>query len=90
MSEAERKEGARLIEEKIKEVFYAAGKVVENIQWNINQGEQLLDYPSHTIHVTVDGKELKLTNVPNERVEDYPASAGNEILDAHIRQLIGQ
>jgi len=90
VSEAERKEGARLIEEKIRESFLSAGKVVENIQWNIDKGEQLLEYSSHTIHITVGGKELKLANVPNERVEDYPGSVGNEILDAHIIQLAGQ
>ncbi len=87
MSEAERKEGARLIEEKIRETFSSAGKTIEDIQWNIERGGQLLDYENHTIHVTVDGKELKLTNVPRESIEDYPAGTGNAALDAHIRRL---
>ncbi len=87
MSEAERKEGARLIEEKIRETFSSAGKTVENIQWNIERGGQLLNFENHTIHVTVDGKELEITNVPRESIEDYPGGSGNEIMDAHIRKL---
>ena len=87
MSEEERKEGARLIEEKIRETFSSSGKTVEDIQWNIDRGGELRDYESHTIHVTVDGKELKLTDVPKEAIEDYPGGAGTEILDANIRDL---
>ena len=32
-------------------------------------------------------KELKLTDVPRVRIEDYPGRVGNQILDAHIRAL---
>lgn len=87
MSGEERNEGARLIEEKIRDTFSSAGKTVADIQWNLDRGGQLLDYPSHTIHVTVNGEELKLESIPDERIVDYPGGVGNETLNAHIRQL---
>jgi len=90
MSEAERKEGSLLIEEKIREMFSSAEKTVENIQWNLDRGGKLDSGENHTIHVTVDGKELKLLNVPRERIEDYPGGAGNEKLNANIRKLVNQ
>ena len=58
MSDEERNEGARLIEEKIRDAFSSAGKTVSDIQWNLDRGGQLLNYSSHTIHVTVNGEEL--------------------------------
>ena len=87
MSDEERSEGARLIEERIRDTFSSAGKTVAGIKWNLDRGGQLLNYSSHTIHVTVDGEELRLESVPNERIVDYPGGVGNETLDAHIRQL---
>lgn len=90
MSDQERFEGARLIEEKIYEEFSRAGKSVESIDWNLERGGQLSDFSSHTIHVTIDGRELTLSSVPDERVVDYPGGSGNEVLDAHIRQLCSQ
>ena len=90
MSEEERIEGARLIEEKIREEFSKAGKNVDSIDWNLERGGKLLNYSSHTIYISSEGKELKLNSVPDERLLDYPGGVGNENLNAHIRQLCSQ
>lgn len=90
MSDQERIEGARLIEEKIREEFSQAGKSVESINWNLDRGGQLSNFSSHTVHVNIGGRELTLSSVPDERVVDYPGGADNEVLDAHIRQLCSQ
>ncbi len=90
MSEAERREGVRLIERRIKEAFSSAGKTVESIQWNVDRECQMPDYESNTIHMTVDGEELQLTDVPRQRIEAYSGGAGNQVLDARIRELLIQ
>ncbi len=90
MSDDERINGARLIEEKIREEFSRSGKNVEAVNWNMERGGELLNYSVHTIYVTADGKEFKLENVPDERIVDYPGGVGNKTLNAHIRQLSNQ
>jgi len=87
MSDDEGEEGARLIEEKIRIEFELAGRPVEQIGWNLERGGVLSNYSSHVIHVTVGGRVLRLNDVPDERVQDYPGGSGNEILDAHIKKL---
>jgi len=90
MSNEQRIEGARLIEEEIRKTFSSNGKEVSTIQWNLNSGGSLFSVDSHTIHVTVNGRTLTLTSLPSETIEDYPGGLGNERLIAHIRELASQ
>lgn len=87
MSNAERREGAKQIEEKVRAEFALAGRPVDSVKWNIERGGEISTFSSHTLYVMSGERELKLSNIPDERLEDYPGGVGNEVLNAHIKQL---
>lgn len=88
MSDKERLEGLRQLGNRIREEFSQAGKDVESIKWTVPGGGRPSSWASYSIIVTVDGKELTLSRVPDSSIIDYPGGAKDEKLHALIRSLV--
>lgn len=82
---AQRKEGANLIEQRIRQKAQEVGINISEIIWN--NGEDIVDKDKYPLKIKSDAHSVVI-DFSDDELEDFPGKDGTELAIAKIRSAI--